>query len=168
MAYATLASRAMISNTGFDISPYSSTQMEQIFSTLDSEAVSIASYGATEEPSNVDNYYSNTEDGVYVSRLTDIPVFDSRGKYDPKTGWPSFFELFDKQHVIQLLDADGERTEIREVRGNTHLGHVFNDGPPPAGVRFCINGHVLKFIPRKEFNDLHGTKYLQLQNKEEI
>jgi len=89
----------------------------------------------------------NQEKGVYVCRLCGLPLFASQAKFKSGTGWPSFFQPFDKQHVRLSRDtAHGMiRTEVLCTRCGAHLGHVFDDGPPPTGLRFCMNSASLKF-----------------------
>ncbi len=89
-----------------------------------------------------------TERGVYVCRLCGLPLFRSATKFESGTGWPSFYESFDPDHVTYLRDRSYgmERIEIRCRRCDGHLGHVFPDGPPPTGRRYCVNSASLKFL----------------------
>ena len=118
--------------------------------------VRIAKDAATEQRESTP-FGHGEYDGVFVSAITDIPLFDSDTKFDSGSGWPSFYAPFDKDHVIEIADnSQGmSRIEVLEARGHTHLGHVFMDGPPPTGLRYCMNGAVLKFIERKRFNALY-------------
>ncbi len=105
----------------------------------------------TERPFT-DNYHDLKEDGIYVSIVTGEPLFDSRDKFDSGTGWPSFTKPISDDAVETTTDRRFfmTRTEVHEAGSNAHLGHVFPDGPEPTGLRYCINGAALKFVPRGE------------------
>ena len=90
----------------------------------------------------------NKEDGRYLCKLCALPLFHSATKFESGTGWPSFFAPFDAQHVREIRDISHGmiRIEVRCARCDSHLGHVFPDGPPPTGLRFCLNSASMDFL----------------------
>lgn len=105
------------------------------------------------EPPFQNEYYDNHEDGVYFSVCSDTPLFDSRDKFDSGTGWPSFTKPIEQAFVGETKDYSYgmERVEVHSNVDGAHLGHVFDDGPAPTGLRYCINSASLRFMPRKEY-----------------
>lgn len=95
-------------------------------------------------------YWDNKEEGTYLCRACELPLFDSATKYKSGTGWPSFYEPLQKQNVKEATDYDlgYARTEITCARCDGHLGHVFPDGPRPTGLRYCMNSISLTFVPK--------------------
>lgn len=92
-------------------------------------------------------YYHNTKNGIYMCAACKLPLFSSGTKFESGTGWPSFFNPLDNEHLIYKEDNTFgiKRTEVLCAGCNSHLGHVFEDGPPPSHLRFCINSICLKF-----------------------
>ncbi|MGZ3692041.1 MAG: peptide-methionine (R)-S-oxide reductase MsrB, partial [Pseudobdellovibrio sp.] len=95
------------------------------------------------------------EEGIYVDIVSGEPLFSSLDKYDSGTGWPSFTRPLDKNNLVEKSDHDlgYERTEVRSKLANSHLGHVFDDGPAPTHKRYCMNSASLKFIPKAKLKE---------------
>ena len=134
------------SAAGYDLRPLSEEAREELGKGLNAEERRVL-LGHGTEPAFCGGLLDNKQDGTYACRLCGLPLFRAGSKFESGTGWPSFFEPFDRDHIRHLADHGYgmQRTEIRCRRCDGHLGHVFEDGPPPTGLRYCLNSASLSF-----------------------
>jgi methionine-R-sulfoxide reductase len=133
---------------------------------LSPQQYAVACEGSTEPPFH-NAYWDNHEPGIYVDVISGEPLFASTDKFDSGTGWPSFTRSLKKDAIVEKKDSSFGmvRTEVRSSKSDAHLGHVFNDGPAPTGLRYCINSASLRFIPVAKLKEAGYGEYLALFEK---
>ncbi|MEP6703219.1 MAG: peptide-methionine (R)-S-oxide reductase MsrB [Acidobacteriota bacterium] len=137
-----------MSDSGYDVTPISDETRDRLAQDLNEEERRVLLDHGTEAPF-CGTLLDNKQDGTYACRLCGLPLFTSKHKFNSGTGWPSFHSPFDKDHLTEITDDSlgMRRVEIRCARCGGHQGHVFPDGPPPTGQRYCLNSAALQFFP---------------------
>jgi methionine-R-sulfoxide reductase len=109
-------------------------------------------------------YWDNHKPGIYVDLITNEPLFSSIDKFDSGTGWPSFTKPIAPEHVVEKVDNSYGmvRTEVRSKKSNSHLGHIFDDGPPPSKLRYCVNSAAMRFVPAEKLKEEGFMEFLPM------
>lgn len=154
-----LGSNAM----AWDSKDFKKPDEKELKAKLNSQQFEVTQKEGTERPF-ANEYWDNHRDGIYVDVVSGEPLFSSLDKFDSGTGWPSFTRPLVAENIVTKKDTKlfMERVEVRSKHANSHLGHVFEDGPQPTGLRYCMNSSSMKFIPAEELEAKGYAEFAKL------
>lgn len=142
------------------------SEKENLKKTLSKQEYFVTQKNGTEAPFTGE-YWNFNEEGIYVDKISGEPLFSSLDKFNSRCGWPSFTKGIIDENLVEKEDYSNfmHRTEVRSKRGDTHLGHVFEDGPLPLKTRYCINSASIRFIPKDKLKEEGYEEFLELFEK---